>query len=210
MDKNPPGVLFFRQFLSLTIVLTACITGFSQAAPDWKVIDEDDNIIMYRRNAPDTVKDFIADFTLFTSLSNTESYITNPIKYKDWINSLEEIDKIRTINATTEVYAFKINVKTLFQRAGILRTERFDDRKEIRYVVELDTTENYTLSHPRVNYVRLIWELKALKEDEIKVRMHYYGITRKYNILITPIVDMFYEMAVQNLARDLRKEIMVN
>ena len=195
----------FRVIILFLFILIS-YSGLGQTGTKWAMISDEDDIKLYRNDTIETIKNFIADFTLPTSLEGAENYITNPMNYKEWINGMEDISMVKFHNDSTQVYQFLLNVKSLFKRAGVLNTARISDQESITYIVELDTTGQYPLEHTSVNFLRLRWELIP-EGDDVRVKMNYMGYTKKYNFIISPLVDMFYEMAMQNLVEDLKASI---
>jgi len=108
-------------FIILLFVNTLTLPG--QDTLQWDIISENEYLTLYQKDSIETIYNYKVEYILNYPLDSVVNYITKPGNYTDWTSNLEDISILETPNDSVQYFHFLLNLKGIFKREGIARTE---------------------------------------------------------------------------------------
>lgn len=194
-------------WISGLIQIFATFQVCGQTCAKWEKISESNNILLFQKDSSHFIKHFKAEFTLNATLEKVKSYITNTNNFRNWAGSLEEFSLIKMENDTVGYFHFLLNVKPIYKREGIVKTdlEHSQNGTGFHYTLVIDTLYPYHNEYEKIKYFRLEWQLKPMTGKKTEIHFYYIAYSKKHSEWVFSLINQLYIYAFESLVDNLKE-----
>ncbi|MCF8372205.1 MAG: hypothetical protein K9H64_11325 [Bacteroidales bacterium] len=183
-----------------------------QTCAKWVKISDSNNILLFQKDSTHFIKHFKAEFTLEASLEKVTAYITNTNNYKNWTGSLEDFSLVEKQNDTVGYFHFLLNVRPVYKREGIVKTDLGHSNNGIgfHYTLVIDTLYPYPNEYDKVKYFRLEWQIKPITSKKTEIHFYYVAFSKKHSQWVFSLINQLYIYAFESLVDNLKEGLELN
>lgn len=199
-------MLLKHVFISLFVFIIFSVK--SQDLDNWKLVSNNERIIIYQKDTIQKVKEFLVELTTQTDSNVIKNTITDVSNYTSWINSVKEIKTIKDVGDSLKYFHIRVGLENIFEREGIIKYSYKIINNEKIFEIELDTI-NYqsSIQKKKTKYFKAKWIVKSHFSKTTEVKLLFISNIDEYYDFIYSLFDKVLLYSLQSVSESFIKEV---